>query len=839
MSLSRPTLAVGAALAALLLLLLVPAAWLVANRPPKSAAEQLARARAARDAAATRVAELTATGDPADATRAGRERGRVLLQFARVETLFPGAPEIEPADLDAMRLRDETSTDPATRLALRRAFAERHSTGTLAADPRWEAARILRDDLRKPLEAIKAYDEFARMHPKDPRAAEALFRSAQILEEIREFAKAMKAYRRVTKEYPESPFAKKAQFQIGTLLAERLEKKEEAAKEFAKVEAANPGGELAAAAGGQRRRLEGDAARGAGDTARDKYYRGVREVRPDARMLDEVDKPPMRAIRAQATDLVAANAEISLDGDSRTLTATVAMRIASRADGPGTSGTMGLQLGIDAKVATATREGRPVEFSRQGPYVFFDLGTPMIAGTTETFRLAYTLTDTGEPGMQHITSSSSFLLAENWLPCGDFGDAFTADVRVTAAAGHAVFCQGVTAGPKPAAAGKAGGGGAATWVFRDREPRYYHALASGRYVTKSVDVPATAGAARGPLRVTMATFPETTPSLAALYLKDLPGIVSFYESKLGPFPDPKLDVVQVQKFPGGLSSPGLIVIGPPGFDRDDAPAEFLAHEVAHAWFGNLLGLDLSPGSKPWLSEGVSEYWDLLYHEHRQGASAFRRLLRERAETYYRALAMTTDRPLDDARFRDPIYAPLTYSKGAFVLHGLRGVIGDEAFFRTMRDFVARHRGTVVRLSDLRAAAERAHGAPLGWYFDDWTGGVGIPRWRVASARQAPRPAGGVAGKYVTTVEIEQVGRPFRMPLDVEIRTKAGPPARRRIDLAETTATVTFETAAEPVTAALDPDYKVLKFPKSEEWEKPVTLDPPITATNTTTGTLAK
>ena len=134
MSLSRPTLAVGAALAALLLLLLVPAAWLVANRPPKSAAEQLARARAARDAAATRVAELTATGDPADATRAGRERGRVLLQFARVETLFPGAPEIEPADLDAMRLRDETSTDPATRLALRRAFAERHSTGTLAAD---------------------------------------------------------------------------------------------------------------------------------------------------------------------------------------------------------------------------------------------------------------------------------------------------------------------------------------------------------------------------------------------------------------------------------------------------------------------------------------------------------------------------------------------------------------------------------------------------------------------------------------------------------------------------------------------------------------------------------
>ena len=60
MNLSRPTLA---ALAALLLLLLVPAAWLVANRPPKSAAEQLARARAARDAAATRVAELTATGD--------------------------------------------------------------------------------------------------------------------------------------------------------------------------------------------------------------------------------------------------------------------------------------------------------------------------------------------------------------------------------------------------------------------------------------------------------------------------------------------------------------------------------------------------------------------------------------------------------------------------------------------------------------------------------------------------------------------------------------------------------------------------------------------------------
>lgn len=279
-----------------------------------------------------------------------------------------------------------------------------------------------------------------------------------------------------------------------------------------------------------------------------------------------------------------------------------------------------------------------------------------------------------------------------------------------------------------------------------------------------------------------------------------------------------MSVAQVAQFPGGLGSPGLLLLGNPAFERGGAAASFLAHEVAHAWFGNELGLDLSDDSHPWLSEAFAQYWDALYLEHKEGRTTFVQHMRSLAEHYYAAAGMLPDRPLTESLHGDPMYMALAYDKGAFVLHALRGLVGDEAFFGMMRRYVDEHRGRIVRQADFQRAAEVAAGEPLDWFFTQWLDRPGVPRYRINSAIEQP---GGAPGAFTTQVEVEQVGTAFRMPLTLRLETD-GQSIDTRITVSDAVTTVTLASDAEPRRVCLDPDYWVLKHPRAEEWEKAVT-----------------
>src|SRR5262249_35566326 len=69
---------------------------------------------------------------------------------------------------------------------------------------------------------------------------------------------------------------------------------------------------------------------------------------------------------------------------------------------------------------------------------------------------------------------------------------------------------------------------------------------------------------------------------------------------------------------------------------------------------------------------------------------------------------------------------LNYGKGAFVLHMLRRTIGDEDFFRTLREHVARNSGKVITTEDFRAVAESVSGRKLDRFFTQWIDRAGYP-----------------------------------------------------------------------------------------------------------------
>lgn len=141
-----------------------------------------------------------------------------------------------------------------------------------------------------------------------------------------------------------------------------------------------------------------------------------------------------------------------------------------------------------------------------------------------------------------------------------------------------------------------------------------------------------------------------------------------------------------------------------------------AHELAHQWWGD--DVTCATWHDIWLNEGFATYCEALWAEFRPGSSGTPELL----------AAMASRRPSnssgsvycydisDPARIFD---GNLTYRKGAWVLHMLRYVIGDEAFFATLAAYRAAFAGGAATTADFQAVAETVAGRDLAFFFDAW------------------------------------------------------------------------------------------------------------------------
>src|SRR5262249_1762166 len=91
---------------------------------------------------------------------------------------------------------------------------------------------------------------------------------------------------------------------------------------------------------------------------------------------------------------------------------------------------------------------------------------------------------------------------------------------------------------------------------------------------------------------------------------------------------------------------------------------------------------------------------------------------------------------------ESMFDGVTYSKGACVLHALRGELGDKVWWKGIRHYVATHKFQVVDTDDFRKAMEAASGKKLDWFFNQWTHHASHPelkgRWRFEEADKTVR-----------------------------------------------------------------------------------------------------
>jgi aminopeptidase N len=221
---------------------------------------------------------------------------------------------------------------------------------------------------------------------------------------------------------------------------------------------------------------------------------------------------------------------------------------------------------------------------------------------------------------------------------------------------------------------------------------------------------------------------------------DTPEMVRFFSQKLGvPYPWNKYAQIAVSDFVlGGMENTTAttqtdLTLHDARAHLDFSSNGLVAHELAHQWFGNLL--TCKHWSHAWLNEGFATYFDALFHEHHKGTDEFRYYMHQNAKVYFREDAEHYRRPIVANLYKEPsdLFDHHLYEKGALVLHMLRYMLGDEAFWDSLRQYVTANRHQGVETVDLERAIETATGRNLQAFFQQWIYKGGHPEYQVEFA----------------------------------------------------------------------------------------------------------
>lgn len=238
--------------------------------------------------------------------------------------------------------------------------------------------------------------------------------------------------------------------------------------------------------------------------------------------------------------------------------------------------------------------------------------------------------------------------------------------------------------------------------------------------------------------------------------------LAFYEDNVGPFAYEKLANVVSPATGGGMEAATALMYGENSVtgERSVRWRNVVIHEIAHQWFGN--AVTESDWDDVWLSEGFATYFTLLFREHAYGRDDFTDGLRQAAERVWAWYDRNPDYRIvhDDLDDMARVTSVATYQKGAWVLHMLRERMGDEAFWRGVRLYYARHMNGTASTDDFMRAMEEASGTDHGAFFDQWLRQGGNPRfegsWEYDESAAAVR---------VELAQVQTTGD-FAMPLEI-------------------------------------------------------------------------
>jgi aminopeptidase N len=477
--------------------------------------------------------------------------------------------------------------------------------------------------------------------------------------------------------------------------------------------------------------------------------------------------------------------------------------------------TLDLDFG-EMPVDSVQVEGSPVRFVQSGGKLLVTLARPARANERMRVAVAYhgqpkegLILATDKDGKPSATGDNWPDRVHHWIPCLDHPSAkATVRFTVTAPQQNLVVANGRLLSTTSST------NKTRTWIWDERVPisPYCMIIAVGDFARVEPRVqsitPLSYYVPQSERKYAMQGFAPAEPSL------------KYFSETVGPYPYEKLAMIVGATRFGGMENASAIVYSSnlfkdfetkePRSRRYEIPASIrnvVAHEVAHQWFGD--SVTEATWADLWLSEGFATYFECLFIERFEGRSAFREEMKANAEKVF-SFEKEKKLPLHDRETEDlnELLNANCYEKGSWVLHMLRGLLGDRAFFAGLRDYYTQHRNATATTEDLRAALEKSSGLNLKDFFTRWVYQSGHPRYEVTWRWNRGFRAN-IAGYVELRIRQVQDDEPFLNPLTVEIVTRNGT-RRTTVKPSGKDYVTRIQTALRPESLMIDPDDFVLK-----------------------------
>jgi aminopeptidase N len=317
---------------------------------------------------------------------------------------------------------------------------------------------------------------------------------------------------------------------------------------------------------------------------------------------------------------------------------------------------------------------------------------------------------------------------------------------------------------------------------------------------------------------------------ARVMMGKTPDMLAFFSKRFGiRYPYEKYAQVVCELFTGAMENTSatthsftLLPDERAALDADH-PKLVVAHELVHQWFGDLL--TCRDWSHIWLNESFATYFEAAYNQHDEGEDEFRYELRDNLRGY---LSSSYKRPIVYNVYNSDgweMFDSHAYEKGSLVLHMLRFVLGEQAFWRSIQHYAQANRGREVITPDLERAIEETTGRSMARFFEQWVYRAGHPEFEVSYNWDGDHDLASLTVKQ--TQKIDEHHACFVTPVDVAFTLPASDEAADgetttstfRVQIEEAQQRFFFPLPRQPLAVRFDPGgwiLKTLKFGRPAE-----------------------
>ena len=231
----------------------------------------------------------------------------------------------------------------------------------------------------------------------------------------------------------------------------------------------------------------------------------------------------------------------------------------------------------------------------------------------------------------------------------------------------------------------------------------------------------------------------------------------------------------------------------------------IAHELFHQWFGDLVTAE--SWSHITVNESFANYSETLWDEYKNGKDA------GDAQNYsdMQGYLQGPGNPSKDlVRFhysdKEDVFDGVSYNKGGRILHMLRNYVGDDAFFKSLNNYLTTNKFKAGEAGMLRLAFEEVTGKDMNWFWNQWYYGSGHPIVKIDYNYDN--------GKANVIIEqTQKTDKVFRFPIAIDVYTGAAN-KRYHVWVENKVDTFTFNYTQKPDLINVDAD-KIMLWVKTD------------------------